>query len=528
MKSFLTTAVLFFAMCMVYMVAMLSKTENYFTYILDDAYIHLAIAKNFALHGVWGVTKYTFSSTSSSPIFTMVLSALIYVLGNHEIIPLVFNAVCALLMTYFLNKYYSDYFKDIKAVVGANLFTMLFASIALLVFTGMEHVMQALVVVVNILCFERWRSSGYKNACHAGWFYGTLALLGLIRFDSMFYFLSLAFIFLLLKRFRQAVLVLAFGFIPIVVFGYFNHQETGYFLPNSVVVKGTKFDFSGGYIKQMASIIFHKIVENRFFYFAGLLPLLISIYLMRKDRKKGLGFQEILSHNFLLVVWCITLFVHGGFSQYTRLYRYEVYMLIGFCMAIIPRLKTLFEGRNYLSKENRPLSILISFSFILLIFKIKLISFLIVVGSENIYEQQIQSARFLKAHYEDSKVVANDIGAICYFTDIHLLDFEALGSKEMLPFRIRPIGIDDEFEKFLTTYTIENGYQLAIAYEEWLEGHTPKNWRKVAFLKINGENAVLGRGHLYIYSIDPKIHEDLKKKVKGFNWNKNVKVEILE
>jgi hypothetical protein len=36
-----------------------------FTYALDDAYIHLAMAKNFPL-GVWGTTRYEFSSSSSS------------------------------------------------------------------------------------------------------------------------------------------------------------------------------------------------------------------------------------------------------------------------------------------------------------------------------------------------------------------------------------------------------------------------------------------------------------------------------
>ncbi|WP_185208585.1 hypothetical protein [Chryseobacterium sp. C3] len=58
---------------------------------IDDAYIHLAMAKNFALYDVWGVTKYKFSSTSSSPLFTYILSVLIKVSGNNDFLSLWVN-----------------------------------------------------------------------------------------------------------------------------------------------------------------------------------------------------------------------------------------------------------------------------------------------------------------------------------------------------------------------------------------------------------------------------------------------------
>lgn len=528
MKSFLITTVLFLGVCMVYLFLMLSGTENYFTYILDDAYIHLAIAKNFALHGVWGVTQYSFSSTSSSPVFTVILSGLIYVFGDHELIPLFFNTVTAFFMICFLNKYYSDYFNETRSVVVAIFFTILFTSIPMLIFSGMEHVLQAMVIAVNVLCFEKWKTSEYKDHYYSSWFYMSLALLGLIRFDSMFYFLALTLVLVLVRKLKYAAGVLICGFIPILIFGYFTYQETGYFFPNSVIIKGIRFDLSGNYFMQIAGLFYHKILDNRNFYFAGLLPLLVSVVLIVKDIKKGLGFQQILNRNLLLIVWCITLFLHGAFSKFTKLYRYEVYILTGLAMAVIPRLRSVYEHQKYLLKENRCISVLVSLSLVLLIVKVGFASYLTVVGSRNVYEQQIQSARFIKNYYPNAKVVANDIGAICYFTDIHLLDFEGLGSKEVVPFRMRPVGIDDQFESFLRSYTIQNGYQIAIAYEEWLQGHTPENWKKVAVLTVSGSNALLGEDHLYIYSIDPHIHNRLKEQVKNFKWNKNIDVKILD
>lgn len=523
MKSFLTSVALFFGICLVYMIVMLSKTGNYFTYILDDAYIHLAIAKNFALQGVWGVTSHTFSSSSSSPVFTFLLSGFIYGFGNYELIPLFFNLTCALFIIYFLNRYYAQFFQANQSIIAANIFTLLFTSILLLIFSGMEHVLQVMVMVINIFTLEKWLKSGWKNSYHAGWFCFSLSLLGLIRFESMFYFSSLILVALLLKRVKLAALILVCGFFPILIFGYFTYQHTGYFFPNSVLIKGLRFDFSGGYFMQIVDIILFKIIYNPYFYNAGLFPLLISLFFIVQDIRKKLDFQEFITKNFLLIVWGVTLLMHAIFSQLTNFYRYEAYILTGFAMALVPRFKNFTLG----SKQNRLLSGLVLSSWAALVLKIGIVSFLIVVGSKNIYEQQIQSARFLKKYYDRSKIVANDIGAICYFTDIYLFDFVGLGSQEIVPFRMRKNETDKEIENFLTEYLPKNDYQLAIAYEEWLDGHVPENWKKVAELKIKGPSAVLGKKHLFIYAVNPAIYHSLKENIRNFEWNKNVEVRII-
>ncbi|SHG43078.1 hypothetical protein [Chryseobacterium sp. OV279] len=528
MKSLLTTAAVFFGMCLVYILLMLSKTENNFTYILDDAYIHLAMAKNFALHGVWGVTEHSFSSSSSSPVFTFVLAGLIYCFGNYQLIPLIFNLGCAFLLIYFLNKYYSGIFKETRSVVFAGLFTLLFASIHLLIFSGMEHVFQVLVVVINIYCFEKWRAVEFDKSPYSVWFYATIAVLGLIRFESMFYFLALAFVFLLLRKGKQSGLVLLSGFIPLLIFAYFTYQKTGYYFPNSVIVKGTKFDFSGDLLLQMKNIMLNKIILKPYFYIAGLFPICMTVLLIFKDYKNKLSFREIVIHNFLLIVLVINLFVQGAFGQFTNFYRYEAYLLAAFAMAIIPRLKNLFVNRAYLLKENRSAVLLVVLTGMVLVLKMSLVNTLILTGSRNIYEQQIQSAGFLKKYYNSSKVVANDIGAICYFTDIHLLDTAGLGSAEMVPFKLKKNGTDAKFEKFLTQYSTQNHYQLAIIYEGWLDGRVPKNWKKAAVLEIKDINAVLGDTKVTIYSINPEIHNALMQNVKNFDWNKNVDVKIIE
>lgn len=527
MKSLLTTAFVFFGICLVYILVMLSTTDNYFTYLLDDAYIHLAIAKNFALHGVWGVTKYAFSSSSSSPVFTFILSVLISIFGNHALIPLFFNILAAFLLIGFLTKYYSLFFNQNKHIIIASLFSLFFAVLHVQMVSGMEHVLQVLMMVVNIYCFQRWFTGGLKNGLYAYGFYFSILLLGLIRFESMFYFTPLAFVFLLIKNVKNAVLVFLIGFAPIALFGWFNHGMSGHFFPNSVVIKGTLVDFSGNILVQIVDVILKKLLLNVTFYKIGLFPLLIGASLIYKDYRSGLRFQDVILNNFLILVLSSTLILHCLFGEVRSIFRYEAYLLVAFAMVLIPRLRSFFTRPLSTLKAEKIMGTLMLANIGLLIYKLWVAHILIVNGSANIYEQQIQSARFLNTYYNDSKMVANDIGAITYFTDIRLLDLAGLGSMEMVDFKIKKKFFDDEAEGFLEQYTHDNHYQLAIAYEEWLDGHTPKNWIKVAALEVKSKNVVLGYKRVFIYSIDPRTRASLIQNVKDFKWNKNVTVTMI-
>src|SRR6476620_5767347 len=74
---------------------LLRSTEGHLVYALDDAYIHMAIAKNLALHGTWGVQPGTFSASSSSPLWTLLLTAAFRTAGVSDAAPLVLNTVIA-------------------------------------------------------------------------------------------------------------------------------------------------------------------------------------------------------------------------------------------------------------------------------------------------------------------------------------------------------------------------------------------------------------------------------------------------
>jgi hypothetical protein len=69
-------------------------------YPLDDTYIHMAMAKNFAVHGVWGVTQYEFTSSSSSPLWTLLLAICFRLFGVSMSAPLALNILFGALIMF--------------------------------------------------------------------------------------------------------------------------------------------------------------------------------------------------------------------------------------------------------------------------------------------------------------------------------------------------------------------------------------------------------------------------------------------
>lgn len=520
-KGFWWSLTIFLAVCLTYFFLSAAKTEGHFTYIIDDAYIHLAVAKNFAFYDVWGITKYKFSSTSSSPLFTYLLSILIKVFGNNDQLPLYFNAVFGIGTVAVLFKFFSGIFIRVKNVLMAILFTLFFAVLHLQVLAGMEHVFHTFLLALNILCL-----SNFKNRSAAFGFYSSLFIMGLVRFESMFYFVVIASVFMLIKKWKESVLTLIAGFLPILIFCYFNYQQDGYLFPNSIVVKGTKLSFDANFLHQVKVITVDNFLMNISFYKLGFFPILMCLVLILKDVGKK-NFQELIKGNFLLIVISLLMICQSMFADLKGGFRYEAYILTGFSMALIPKVKGILENfREYIKKE-KVLSFLILLNMLLLGYKTVYAHFVIINGGKNIYEQQVQSARFLHTYYNDAKIVANDIGAVSYYTDIHLLDIAGLGSKETIGFNENKKQFDQNFQNFLTQYCTDNKYQVAIVYEIWLQGFVPKNWKKAGVLKIK-DPITVARDEVTIYSIDNSNLVQLKENIRKFKWNQNVQVTIIE
>ncbi|HSC39618.1 MAG TPA: hypothetical protein VLD19_17155, partial [Chitinophagaceae bacterium] len=117
----------------------MKKTGGHFCYPLDDPFIHMALAKNVLLHANWGINASGFTSTSSSPLFTILLTLLFKISGS-VFMPLVLSCAGAVIAVVAMHRELSRH----SALSAFNqglliIFTLVVGTIPAMALLGMEH-----------------------------------------------------------------------------------------------------------------------------------------------------------------------------------------------------------------------------------------------------------------------------------------------------------------------------------------------------------------------------------------------------
>ena len=89
-------------------------------------------------------------------------------------------------------------------------------------------------------------------------------------------------------------------------------------------------------------------------------------------------------------------------------------------------------------------------------------------ASSDIYLQQIQMSRFIDRYYRGHRVAANDIGAMTYFSDIHLLDLEGLASESVARVRLKSQLTTQTLDPIIRDFKPD----LFVFYPSWFNGQT--------------------------------------------------------
>jgi hypothetical protein len=509
--------------------ASLSKNQGNLIYALDDAYIHTAMAKNVSQHGVWGVTKDRFTSSSSSLLWTLLLSALYFIFGVNASMPFVLNffiAALVLLLIFFILKKCKFTFWRLTMILTAFI---IFIPLPYLVFGGLEHVLQILInlayvytasLVIHMNDDTPTREKDKDARLHRVFLFLLSPLVVLIRYEGLFIIFAVCLLLIARKKYFFSFLNGVTGLFPLVVYGVISVINGWYFFPNSVLLKGQRPDISR--LKGILEFIYSGL--RQVVYNVHLLVLVISVlallWFLYKKHNRLWVLPNTMGMLFVIVLTCHMFFAKSGYflNRYPQI-RYDAYLAAMGLLAICFAMAYLRNEKTGKTKKNVPekglITLLVFFLILPLAERGVRTTLKVIRATSNIYGQQYQVGLFLKKYYPNQVVAVNDIGAVCFLADIHCFDVWGLVTREIGDLKLNKNFTPGKIAKV----TQQSGAGIAVVYDQFIrlaefEGNRPKNWIKVGQWRIP-HNVACARDTVSFFALKeseaPRLIQNLRE-----------------
>jgi hypothetical protein len=333
----------------------------------------------------------------------------------------------------------------------------------------------------------------------------------LIRYEGLFLIAVVCVLLLARGRISMAFASGAAALVPLAVFGFISVRHGSFWLPNSVLLKGT--DPGHGPL----ALLDHALTQLKAApYLWQLLLLAALLYFI--GRRAGRGAWE--REQSLLLIFIFTTLLHVTFSLVlVWFYRYEAYLIALGLLACGISLRALFNPQMLKERKTATLIKLAACALIASLCLVSLAGRCVISlqrtprATTNIYQQQYQMALFLRAYYDGSAMAANDVGAINYFADIECLDLWGLATTEVA--RARREGKYDT--RLIQALGEQSHAKIAIVYDSWLDeyGGAPLEWRPAGRWRIPS-NIVCRDDTVSFYAVDPAETEHLIQSLRDF------------
>ena len=518
----LVCALLVLWICVLFLLMFsLKKTGGVFLYLLDDPYIHLAIAKNLVLNHNFGVIPGSFHFASSSPLWTLLLSSGFFIFGVTEYLPFILTIFfSSLLVTivYFIIK------KELIAS-SLNLFLLLsvivFGPCIALVFTGLEHIFHSLLTVVVIYLSSRYIVLKNKNT--GLWLLFLAPILTATRYEGIFLVIVVCLFLFLRKEYIFAVSLLLLSLLPALIGGFISLSHGWWFLPSSIMIKGN-FPNTTSLFYFLYSTLYHlfrQLAETPELCVLLSVSLILLILLIKE---KGFWARETV----MLMLFSLTTLAHLQFASVGWFYRYEAYLVISGILV------NGLTGYGYLRKITDKYFIKQAGTNKLLIIAatVIILSPLIHRGFEsfsrvpsatkNIYDQQYQIACFLNENYKEKRIAVNDIGLISYYCDQKTVDLWGITNLDAA--NLKRSG---NFNRTTITEILKiNDVNISILFRRWFEGmnYLPSDWATAGTWRI--ENNLVCSDEEVAFSADSTQYEQLILNLK--KYSKKLPSDIIQ
>jgi hypothetical protein len=500
---------MFLALTAVLLTLSLRANEGSLVYGLDDAYIHMAIAKNFAQYGVWGVTPDGFTSATSSPAWTLLLSLTYLIFGVNDVAPLILNILCALAILILVNRAFADSPAWYRLLV--MLMLIFCTPFMFLVFIGMEHLLHTLVVLALVLQIQKKIQLNHRNAedtekseVKTAFIIFLAACATFVRYEGMFLIMPLCVLLMWRGQWKLALPMAVAAALPIIIYGAISLANGWNFVPNSLLIKsvGTFYVEGDPFNYWLFSVFVTLAREPQLLVMLTVAALLLIVTKVQRG---------------MLSVFIVALLLHARLGGVGVQYRYEAYLvalgivlfarvLLDHIIALVGAIRRMTPTFTLPEKKwgvRFLLAALILYAVLPLLRRAVESLQNAIPATQNIHQQQYQMGMFLREYYDDQTVVLNDIGAASYFADIHLID--ALGLANMDIARARQTG---EYSRERIAEIGANA-EIAIVYTTWFPQGLPESWRAVGSWQVVANKIVLGDMTVTFYAVNPAAEADL-------------------
>ncbi len=478
--------------------------DGHFVYALDDTYINMAMARQLALLHVWGVTPFAFSGSTSSPLFVALLAAIYRLTGPVVWLPLALSwgfGLASVLVADRMMRPFPGALRRTVALVAFVLFVPLFVIGVL----GMEHTLHVLLTLLFLERFDR-ADDGWRH--WSGLALLTAGMAG-VRYEGALLAGVAAGALLLERRFRRAGVIAGSAAVPVLLYAWCARAQGGYWLPNSVAIKGLRAHSAGAgaWVLNRVGILGEH--ASRGVHLCLLVAmLLVSAWLLRRSASRLAR---------LMAVVGIAGLLHLAIADVGWVFRYEDY-LVGAALVLLacawPRLAAVRGVAGGL------LFGLAALTFGMLGMRATLALQHMARYSQAIYLQPFQVGRFLATEYPGGSVALNDIGAASFDADLHLTDLVGLASGDVFALKRRQ-GYTTEAIDLLTK---RNGVRVAVVHDPWFSRSPitfmggpplPSGWIRVRHWTV-AEKEQLGGRTISFYATSPEEVPELQQKLADF------------
>ena len=493
--------------------AALGQTGGQWVYPFDDAYIHLAMARNAAEHGVWGVTARHFAPATSSPLWTAVLAVVIHLAGWAPLAPIWLNVLLGGLVLWRAERLLKPH--ALSALARTLLISagVLILPLPALVLSGMEHTLHILLVLLFAPMAMDYAAHHMPRRSTAFLLMLLAAALVMTRYESLFLLAAAGAILWLKRRRWMAVGVVAAGLVPIALYGAWMVQQRWFFFPPSLLLKGNLPSLASltGWLK-FFNAAWYRIMNS------GALMVLAVGAGWAMLGKMGRSWDQWHGRDLLALAFLSTTLLHLVFASTGSFYRYEAYLValgLASWAAYIPKAAFSISvwRRNHPARAMRVFGVgLIALACVPLMERATYSLRLLPVACGNIARQQIQMARFVHQFYEGRAVALNDIGAVNALADIDCLDLFGLNTREVAD--SRRTGTFDAQK--IDSLARQANVKIAIIYESWFDGLIPPSWKRIGQWRITGRNIACADDTVTLYAVDPAQAGPIERNLVAF------------